>query len=69
MNRKLEAFLRDFGGFIVGAIIGILVTLIPNAVNFIMTIIIVFVFGWFGHYIQRNKSKVKEVLKNLIEKW
>ena len=50
-------------------IIGILITMIPNAVNFIMTIIIVFVFGWFGHYIQRNKLKVKEVLKNLIEKW
>ena len=69
MSGKIEAFLRDFGGFLFGAIIGILITMIPNAVNFIMTIIIVFVFGWFGHYIQRNKLKVKEVLKNLIEKW
>lgn len=69
MSGKFEAFLRDFGGFVIGAIIGILVTLIPNAVNFIMTIIVVFIFGWFGHYIQRNKLKVKAVLKNLIEKW
>lgn len=69
MSGKFDTFLRDFGGFLVGAIIGILVTIIPNAVNFIMTIIIVLLFGWFGHYIQRNKLKVKEVLKNLIEKW
>lgn len=69
MSGKFEAFLKEFGGFIVGAIIGILITLIPLAVEFIMTIIVVLVFGWFGHYIQHNKIKVKEVLKNLIEKW
>lgn len=69
MSGKFEMFIRDFGGFIIGAIIGMLVALIPFAVEFIMTMIIVLVFGWFGHYIQRNKLKVKEVLKNLIEKW
>ena len=69
MSGKFETFMKEFGGFIIGAIIGILITLIPFAVDFIMTIIIVFAFGWFGHYIQRNNMKVKEILKNLIEKW
>lgn len=68
MANKLGKFLEEFGGFIVGALIGILLVLC-KVVDIIVTIVIVVGFGFLGTYIQRNKNKVKEVLKNLIEKW
>ena len=69
MSGKIESFLKEFGGFIIGAVIGMLVAMIPFAVEFLMTTVVVLIFGWLGHYVQHNKMKVKEVLKNLIEKW
>lgn len=68
MNNKIAEFFERFGGFIIGAIVGILVILC-NIIDIIVPILIVIAFGLLGAYIQKNKLKVKEVLKNLIEKW
>lgn len=68
MANKIGNFIEEFGGFIIGALIGTLLVLC-NVVDVIITILIIVGFGFLGTYIQRNKSKVKEVLKNLIEKW
>ena len=68
MSGKIENFLRDFGGFIVGSLVGILVICL-NIIDTIIAILVVLAFGFLGSYVQKNKSKVKEVLKNLIEKW
>lgn len=68
MSEKIQMFLKNFGGFIIGSIIGIIVILC-GIIDLIEAILVVLLFGWLGTYIQRNKSKVKEMLKNLIEKW
>lgn len=68
MSGKIEAFTKDFGGFIIGSIIGILV-IMCGIIDMIVAILVVLLFGYLGAYVQRNKLKVKEVLKNLIEKW
>lgn len=68
MGGKIENFIKDFGGFILGSLIGILVIWL-NIIDAIVAILVVLVFGFLGSYIQKNKMKVKEVLKNLIEKW
>ena len=68
MSGKIEAFIRDFGGFIVGSLLGIIL-IMCGIVDLIVSILIVLLFGYLGAYVQKNKLKVKEVLKNLIEKW
>lgn len=68
MGGKIDTFFKDFGGFIIGAIFGIIMIWL-NIIDFIVSVLVVLLFGAFGAYIQRNKPKVKSVLKNLIEKW
>ena len=68
MGGKIETFIKDFGGFILGSLVGILVICL-NIIDTIIAILVVLAFGFLGSYVQKNKSKVKEVLKNLIEKW
>ena len=68
MSGKIEAFIKDFGGFIIGSLIGLIV-ITCGILDLILSILVVLLFGYLGAYIQRNKTKVKEVLKNLIEKW
>ncbi len=68
MSEKVQAFFKNFGGFVIGSIVGIIVILC-GIIDMIEAILVVLLFGWLGTYIQRNKAKVKEMLKNLIEKW
>ena len=68
MTNKIGEFFKNFAGFIIGAIFGILLILC-NVIDLIVAIAVVLAFGMLGAYIQKNKSKVKEALKNLIEKW
>lgn len=68
MNGKISDFFGRFGGFLIGIIIGIIV-LFCNIIDIIVSILVVLAFGFLGLYIQKNKSRVKEILKNLIEKW
>ena len=68
MGEKIERFFKEFGGFIVGSIFGIILILL-KVIDFIVAVLVVLVFGFLGAYIQKNKAKVKEILKNLIEKW
>ncbi len=68
MGGKIESFFKEFGGFIVGSVFGIILILL-KVIDFIVAVLVVLIFGFLGAYIQKNKAKVKEVLKNLIEKW
>ena len=68
MGETIERFFKEFGGFIVGSIFGIILILL-KVIDFIVAVLVVLIFGFLGAYIQKNKAKVKEILKNLIEKW
>lgn len=68
MTEKVGKFFTDYGGFILGLIIGLVVVLL-GVIEIITKIAIVIGFGLIGAYIQKNKGKVKERLKNQIDKW
>lgn len=68
MGGKIEAFIKDFGGFIIGSLVGIFIICL-GIIDAIIAVLVVLAFGFLGSYVQKNKVKVKEVLKNLIEKW
>ncbi len=68
MSEKVGDFFRNFGGFIIGAIVG-LIFVWCKIIDIIVSIAVVLGCGFLGAYVHRNKSKVKEVLKNLIERW
>ncbi len=68
MTEKIGKFFLNYGGFIIGIIVGIIVVAF-GIIDAILTIAVIVGFGLLGAYIQKNKNKVKEVLKNLIEKW
>ena len=68
MSEKVVEFFKKYIGFIIGVLVGIIL-LSCGLVNFIIWIGIIIGFGYLGMYIQNNKIKVKETLKNLIEKW
>lgn len=68
MTEKIGNFFSNYGGFIIGIIVGIIVVAF-GIIDVILTIAVIIGFGLLGAYIQKNKNKVKEVLKKLIEKW
>lgn len=68
MNNKLVEFLNNYLGAIVGAIIGIILVCIPGLRNLIITLAIIIGCAFLGGYVHKNKPKVKENLKNLIDK-
>lgn len=62
-----KKFMSQYGGMVVGVIVAILL-LCTQLYKLIIGIILVFVCGYAGNYIQHNKFEVKEKLKNFIDK-
>ena len=62
-NDFLRFFSKNFGA-IVGAIIGIVIAFY----KFVIYIAIIVLCSWCGYYLQKNKLKVKEILKRLVER-
>lgn len=62
-----KRFMSQYGGMIIGVIIAILL-LCTQLYKLIIGIILVFVCGYVGNYVQHNKFEVKEKLKNFIDK-
>lgn len=62
-----KKFMSQYGGIIIGVIVAILL-LCTKLYKLIIGIILVFVCGYAGNYIQHNKFEVKEKLKNFIDK-
>ena len=62
-----KKFMSQYGGIIIGVIVAILL-LCTQLYKLIIGIILVFVCGYAGNYIQHNKFEVKEKLKNFIDK-
>jgi len=62
-----KKFMSQYGGMVIGVIVAILL-LCTQLYKLIIGIILVFVCGYAGNYIQHNKFEVKEKLKNFIDK-
>ena len=64
---ELKKFMSQYGGMIIGIIVAI-VLLCTQLYRLIIGIILIFVCGYAGNYIQHNKFEVKEKLKNFIDR-
>ena len=67
-SNDFKKFFLEHRGAIIGGLIAIIIAC-TGLVRVLVAIAII-VFGiWLGNYIQKNKNKVKEKLKNLIDKF
>lgn len=64
---EFKKFMSQYGGMIIGIIVAIIL-LCTQLYRLIIGIILIFVCGYAGNYIQHNKFEVKEKLKNFIDK-
>lgn len=64
---EFKSFMSQYGGMIIGIIVAIIL-LFTRLYQLIIGIILIFVCGYAGNYIQHNKFEVKEKLKNFIDK-
>lgn len=67
-ENKFLSFVDNNLGTIIGVLIGIIIYFCDFLHKFFMLVLFVLVSGMIGNYVHRNKSKVKEFLKNLIDK-
>lgn len=68
MENKFVSFFKNNLGFMLGIIIGIVVVIL-KITDFFVNLVIIIGFGLVGRYIQKNKYRIKEVLKNLLDRW
>ena len=60
---SFKEFMDKYLGIIIGVLVAVILILL-NLVYPIECIVLIIAFGWFGKYVQNNKSSVKEKLKN-----
>lgn len=67
-DNKVANFIEKYGGMIIGILIGLIILNFSFLYEFFKFILIIGVCAWIGNYFQKNKGKIKEFLKNLIDK-
>lgn len=67
-DNKIAMFLDKYSGVIIGVLIGIIIFSFNALYELFKFILVIGSCGWLGNYIHKNKTKVKDYLKNLIDK-
>ena len=67
-DNKIANFIERFGGMIIGILIGLIILSFSFIYELFKFILVISVCAWAGNYFQKNKSKIKEFLKNLVDK-
>lgn len=69
-NKKIDLvdICANYGGAIIGGLIA-LILCFTGLYKLLVTIVVVFAGVFLGNYIQKNKSAVKEKLKEFIDKF
>lgn len=67
-NNNLNAFIENYGGATLGGIIA-LILCFTQIYRLLIGIVIVLAGMFVGNYVQKNKSNVKEKLKEFIDKF
>lgn len=65
---SFKEFMDKYLGIIIGVLVAVIL-IVLNLVYPIECIVLIIAFGWFGRYVQNNKSKVKEQLKTYIDRF
>ncbi len=63
-------FIDKYLGMIIGIVIAVLIIVVggDSIIAALMKIALIVGLGWFGKYIQDNKTTVKDKLKNWIDR-
>ena len=67
-DNKIANFIERFGGMIIGILIGLIILNFSFLYEFFKFILVIGSCAWLGNYFQKNKVKIKEFLKNIIDK-
>ncbi len=67
-NNTLNAFIANYGGACIGALIA-LILCFTQLYRLLVCIVIILAGVFLGNYVQKNKSNVKEKLKEFIDKF
>ena len=67
-DNKIAYFIERFGGLIIGILVGLVILNFSFLYELFKFILVVGVCAWTGNYFQKNKTKVKEFLKDLVDK-
>lgn len=62
-----KKLMSQYSGMVIGIIVAVLL-LCTKLYKLIIGIILIFICGYVGNYIQHNKFEVKEKLKNFIDR-
>ena len=67
-NDDRKVFLGQYGGAIIGGLIALLLCF-TEIYKFLLYIVIVLAGVFIGNYVQKNKTKGIEILKDFIDKF
>ena len=67
-NNGLSNFISKYGGAVIGGLIA-LILCFTQLYKVLVCILVVLAGVFLGNYVQKNKSNVKEKLKQLIDKF
>lgn len=67
-KEEKNIFLSQYGGGIIGGLIALLLCF-TQIYKFLLYIVIVLAGVFIGNYVQKNKIRVKELLKDIIDKF
>ncbi len=62
-----KKFITEYKGALIGIVIAGLV-LITRLYDLILAIVLIILCAFIGNYVQRNKDKVKNILKEYLDK-
>ena len=63
-----KKFCIDHKGAIIGGLVAIIIAF-TGLRNVLIALLIIIAGAWCGNYIHKNKEKVKETLKNFIDRF
>lgn len=67
-DNKLNLFINQYGGAIIGGLIA-LILCFTELYKLLVYLVIVLAGAFLGNYVQKNKTNVKEKLKEFIDKF
>ncbi|MBQ7410770.1 MAG: DUF2273 domain-containing protein [Clostridia bacterium] len=67
-DNKLNLFINQYGGAIIGGLIA-LILCFTELYKLLVYVVIVLAGAFLGNYVQKNKTNVKEKLKEFIDKF
>lgn len=67
-NLNINAFIQNYGGAVLGGLIA-LILCFTQIYRLLIGVVVILAGMYIGNYVQKNKSNVKEKLKEFIDRF